>query len=153
MAINANVEDLLEELYDVLDKGWTLPMSGGKIFIDGEEARTILEEIRDAIPSEIERAKKIVDERDKLISDAQKECEKILKMTEEKVRKRITQENIVKEATLKANEIQIQGQEKYNAMKRAASEYIDDVMRKADETIANSLSEIRKTRQSIKTKK
>ena len=153
MAINANVEDLLEELYDVLDKGWTLPMSGGKIFIDGEEARTILEEIRDAIPSEIERAKKIVDERDKLISDAQKECEKILKMTEEKVRKRITQENIVKEATLKANEIQIQGQEKYNAMKRAASEYIDDVMRKADETIATSLSEIRKTRQSIKTKK
>ena len=53
----AAVEDLIDELYDVLEKGWSLPLSGGKSFIDTEEARQILDEIREAIPAEVRKAK------------------------------------------------------------------------------------------------
>ena len=52
----ANIESLLDELYDIIDKGWSLPLSGGKVFVDGDEARQILDEVRDQIPDEIRKA-------------------------------------------------------------------------------------------------
>ena len=33
----ATVEDLIDELTDVLEKGWHLPFAGGKSFIDSED--------------------------------------------------------------------------------------------------------------------
>ena len=47
----ATVEDLIDELTDVLEKGWHLPFAGGKSFIDSEDAKQILDEIREAISS------------------------------------------------------------------------------------------------------
>ena len=52
----ATVEDLIDELTDVLEKGWHLPFAGGKSFIDSEDAKQILDEIREAIPSEVRKA-------------------------------------------------------------------------------------------------
>ncbi|MBP3323008.1 MAG: ATPase, partial [Clostridia bacterium] len=73
----ATIEDLLDELYDILDKGWVMPLSGGKVFVDGEDIKQLLEEIRDVIPDEIRQAKAIVDERDQIISQAQHEADTI----------------------------------------------------------------------------
>ena len=76
----AAVEDLIDELYDVLEKGWSLPLSGGKSFIDTEEARQILDEIREAIPAEVRKAKAIVADRAQIISEAQREAETIVRV-------------------------------------------------------------------------
>ena len=32
----ATIEDLIDEMYDLLDKGWKMPLSAGKMFVDGE---------------------------------------------------------------------------------------------------------------------
>ena len=56
----ATIEDLIDEMYDVLDKGWKMPLSAGKVFVDGEEVRQILDEIKDEIPAEVRQAKAIV---------------------------------------------------------------------------------------------
>ena len=46
-----NVEDLLEELDEVLDKAWTVP--GGKgLFVDVEKLREIVDDIRLNMPDE-----------------------------------------------------------------------------------------------------
>ena len=73
----ATIEDLLDELYDILDKGWSLPLSGGKVFVDGEDVKQLLEEIRDVIPDEIRQARAIVEERDQIISQAQQQAAQI----------------------------------------------------------------------------
>ena len=43
----ATIEDLIDEMYDLLDKGWKMPLSAGKMFVDGEEVRQILDEIKE----------------------------------------------------------------------------------------------------------
>ena len=83
----ATIEDLIDEMYDVLDKGWKMPLSAGKMFVDGEEVRQILDEIKEEIPSEV---------------------------------------------------------------RKASNDYVDDLMRRADESLSENLAELRKTRQSIK---
>ena len=59
----ATIEDLIDEMYDLLDKGWKMPLSAGKMFVDGEEVRQILDEIKEEIPSEVRKAKAIVADR------------------------------------------------------------------------------------------
>ena len=146
----AAVEDLIDELYDVLEKGWTLPLSGGKSFIDSEEAKQILDEIREAIPAEVRKAKAIVADRAQIISEAQREAETIVRVAEEKAKTLVNQEEIVRQAQAKANDIMAQAHAKFREMRKASNDYVEDIMRRTDEAVSASLAELRKTRQSIK---
>ena len=146
----AAVEDLIDELYDVLEKGWTLPLSGGKSFIDSEEAKQILDEIREAIPAEVRKAKAIVADRAQIISEALREAETIVRVAEEKAKTLVNQEEIVRQAQAKANDIMAQAQAKFREMRKASNDYVEDIMRRTDDAMSASLAELRKTRQSIK---
>lgn len=146
----AAVEDLIDELYDVLEKGWNLPLSGGKTFIDSEEAKQILDEIREAIPAEVRKAKAIVADRAQIISEAQREAETIVRVAEEKAKTLVNQEEIVRQAQAKANDIMAQTQAKYREMRKSTQDYVEEVMRRTDDAMSAALAELRKTRQSIK---
>ena len=43
----ATVEELMEELYALVEKAVKLPLSGGRTVLDGEEVKAILDEMRD----------------------------------------------------------------------------------------------------------
>ena len=146
----ATIEDLLDELYDILDKGWTMPLSGGKVFVDGEDIKQLLEEIRDVIPDEIRQARSIVEERDQIIGQAQHEADTIIRVADEKAKAMVNQDEIVRQAQAKANDLIMQGQNKFREMRKASNDYVDDIMRRTDEALAETLAELRKTRQNIK---
>ena len=146
----ANIESLLDELYDIIDKGWALPLSGGKVFVDGDEARQILDEVRDQIPDEIRKAQAIVADREQIIAEARNEAETLVRVAEEKAKALVNQEEIVRQAQAKANDLIMQGQAKFKEMRKASNDYIDDLMRRSDEALAETLAELRKTRQNIK---
>ena len=136
----ATVEDLIDELTDVLEKGWHLPFAGGKSFIDSEDAKQILDEIREAIPSEVRKAKAIVADRAQIISE---------RVAEEKAKALVNQEEIVRQAQAKANDIMAQTQEKFRSMQKASNDYVEDLLRRTDDAMSANLAELRKTRQSI----
>lgn len=147
----ATIEDLLNEVYETLDKGWILPLSGGKSFVDTEEAKQLLDELRVTIPDEIRKAKAIVADREQIIEEARREAETIIRIAEEKQNSLVNQEEIVRQAQNKANDLIMQAQAKFKEMRKASNDYVDDMMRRTDEALSDNLSEFRKTRQNIKT--
>jgi DNA anti-recombination protein RmuC len=146
----ANIEDLIEEVYDVLDKGWKMPMSGGKVFVDSEEIRQLMDELKEEIPAEVRKAKAIVADRAQIIEEAQREAETIIRVAEEKQKALVSQDEVVRQAQAKANELLAQAQAKFKEMRKASNDYIDDLMRRADDSLSENLAELRKTRQNIK---
>ncbi|MCH5352768.1 MAG: ATPase [Acutalibacter sp.] len=146
----SSIEDLIEELYDVLEKGWKMPLSAGKVFVDGEEVRQILDEIKEEIPTEVRKARAIVADRTQIIEDANREAETIIRVAQEKADAMIEQDEIVRQAQAKANELLAQAQAKFKEMRQASNDYVEDLMRRTDESLSESLAELRKTRQSIK---
>lgn len=147
----ATIEDLIDEMYDVLEKGWRLPMSSGKLLVDGEEIRQILEDIKEEIPAEVRQAKAIVADRQKIIAEANHEAETIIRVAEERQKALVNQDEVVRLAQAKANDLLMQAQAKFKDMRQASNEYIEDLMRQADEAVSETLAELRKTRQNIKT--
>ncbi len=145
-----NTEDLLDELYEMVDKAWNLPLSGGRAVLDGEEVKQILDEIRDSLPQELRQARAIVADRAQIVNDAKREAETIIRVAEERARNMVNQDEIVRQAQAKANDLITQAQAKFREMRRASNEYIDDLMKRTDDALAENLAELRKTRQNIK---
>ncbi|HIS69425.1 MAG TPA: ATPase [Candidatus Gallacutalibacter stercoravium] len=145
-----NVDELIDELDEMLEKSWSLPLSGGRTVIDAERMREILDEIRENFPQEIRQAKAIVADRTQIINDAKREAETVVRVAEERVKVMVNQNEIVRQAQAKANDLLTQAQSKAREMRRAANDYVDDLMKRTDEQMTANLAELRKTRQNIK---
>lgn len=145
-----NVEELIDELYDMVEKAWSLPLSRGRAVLDGDEVKQILDEIRENLPQEIRQAKAICADRAQIINDAKREAETVVRVAEERARTMINQDEIVKQAQQKANELITQSQAKFREMRKASNDYIDDLMKRTDDALAANLAELRQTRQNIK---
>lgn len=147
------VEDLINELEDMMDSAKVLPLTGGKAVVDIETALDILDEIQDCLPSDISQAKGIVAERNQIIAEAKKKAEEIVRAGEDKKKRLVDQSEIVKQAEAQAEKILSDAKKKAEDMKQVASDYVSDLMKKADETLTELTGEIRKTRQDLKASK
>lgn len=145
-----SIDELMDELYQLVDKAWKLPMSGGRTVVDGAEVRQLLDSLRENLPHETQEARAIVADRAQIIGDAKREAEKLVAAAEERAKKLISQTEIVKQAQQRANDMLTQAQAQFREMRKASNEYVDDLMRRTDDAIAESLAELRKARQGIK---
>lgn len=144
------VEELLEQIDDMLDKAWSFPLSGGKCMVEAERLRNIVDDIRGNLPSEIRQAKAIVADRADIIATAKREAEGIVRNAEERARRLVAQEEVVKQAQQKADEMLGQVQMKTREMRRGANDFAEDVLKRTEETLAHHLAEIRQARQVLR---
>lgn len=142
------LDELLEQFDEVLDSGFKIP--GRKTVVDVERLRAVVDDIRLNIPSEIKQARGIVADRTEIITTAKREADGIIRNAEERAKAIVSQEEIVKLAQEKATEIIANAQAKSRDMRKAAQDFVDDIMRRADEGLTANLGEVRKTRAALK---
>lgn len=142
------IEKLFDELDEVLEKAWGLP--GGKSVVSAERLREIIDDIRLNMPQEFKESKSIVAERADIINSAKREADAIIKAAEDKARALVAQEEITRAAQSKASEIINTAQLKSRDMRRAAQEFVDDLLKRTDESVTQNLAEIRKTRSALR---
>lgn len=147
-----NVEEVLDLLDELLDKSWSLPLSGGRCVVDAERVRDFIDDIRINLPGEIKQAKAIVSDRGEILDAAHREAEGIIRKAEERAKALIAQEEIIKLSQGKASEILAQTQMQSREMRQAAQAFSDDILRVTEETITKSLGEIRQTRQALRSR-
>ncbi len=145
---NSNMEQLLDQLDEMLDKGMKFP--GGRAVMEVEKLRVIIDDIRLNMPPEIKQARGIVADRNDIITTAKRESDNIIRAAEERAKALVAQEEITRLAQQKASEIISNAQAKSREMRKAAQDFVDDIMRRADEGLTANLAEIRKTRASLK---
>lgn len=144
------IDELLDELDDMLDKAWWLPLSGGRCVIDAERVREIIDDLRLNMPKEIPQAKAIVADRMEIIKNAKLEAEEIIKNAEAKAKLLVSNDEIVKAAQEKANAILNEAQAKSKEMKKAAADFSDRLLLQTQEKVYEALNEIKEARQAIK---
>ena len=141
-----NIDEILDVIDELLDRSWSLPLSGGRCVVDADKVRDLIDDIRLNIPSEIKQAKAIVSDRTDIISGAKKEAESIIRKAEDRARSLVAQEQVVKAAS----EILTQAQMKSREIRQAAQEFSDNCLYKTEEVLVKSLTEIKATRQAFR---
>lgn len=144
------IDDILDMMDDMLDNASSVPFSVKKSIIDCDQMRDYINEIRLNLPQEIKQAKLIVRDRQSIINDANKEAESIVRRAEDRAKVIVSNDEITKAAKARAVEMINQAQAKSKEIKNAANKYIDDVLVQAEECLQANLSDIRKTRQAVK---
>ncbi len=147
-----NIEEVLDLLDELLDKSWSLPLSGGRCVVDAEKVRDFIDDIRINLPAEIKQAKAIVSDRSEILEAAHREAEGIIRKAEERAKALIAQEEIIKISQTKASEILAQTQMQSREIRQAAQSFSDDILRVTEEAIANSLGEVKQTRQALRSR-
>ena len=144
------VDELITELQDLVADAKTLPLSGGKVIVEAEKIYDILDEIQDTLPAEVRQAKNIVADRSQIIAEAKKEAEDIIRAAEERKKQLVEQSEIMREAKAEAAELLNDVKAKAAEMRKAANEYVENVLKRTDDAITAQLTELRKTRQNLR---
>ena len=140
------VEEIISTLYEMVHDAWGLPLGADKCVVERDKVLDLLDEINNQLPGELKQAKTIVESRNEVITNAKREAENILKQAEQRAKQMVSQEEIYHQAEQEANEMIRTAQQKIKELRQATNEYVDDAMKQSEEAIAQSLSELRETR-------
>lgn len=165
------IENLLEEIEAILEEGKTVPFTSN-LLVDAQAIKTAIEDIRLNMPEEFTQARKIASERKEILTGAQDNADKIIEQAHLRAKEIISEDEITRGAELNAEEIIQQAKQTANEiveqarasaaelteqarnwskeMRQSASEYVESIVAVADETLTNSVNEIRRARQHLK---
>ena len=143
-------EEILNALEDLVENSWTLPMSGGRTVVDSAQILEFVKEMRLNLPEEMKRSKKIIKERDEIISRARAESEGIITAAHVQAKHLVSDQEIYKNAQIKANEIVANAQSAAKDLRGATLDYCDNVLRKTEETLKKGFDSISETRKNIR---
>ena len=146
------VDSILGMMEGIVDSAKIFPMTHGKVLIDQEQFLDMLADLRSQLPRELEDARRIVADRSNILETAKKEAEMTTRVAEERARKLVDHDEIVKQAQMKANEIMSTAQLQSRELKKAAMEYTDSMLAQVDEQLNKSLIEVRQRRQSFRSR-
>ncbi|MBQ3118635.1 MAG: ATPase [Clostridia bacterium] len=142
-----DIEKIIESIEEKIDGCPTIPFWGRGI-IDKDELLDMLQEMKNKLPEELSQAKWVNNERQRIINDAQKRAETMIKETEEKIAAMVNEHDITQQAYAKANQIVDSAQQNSREIRLGANQYADDVLRALEEELIKTADAIRANRNS-----
>ena len=143
---NVEVMELIETLYTMVTEAWGVPLGNDKCIVERENVLEILNEIKTRIPVELAEAKRLVSARDEFIGNAKREAESIRKNAEDKARAMLEEQEIVRVAKQHSAELVNNAEYKSKELRRVANEYVDEILRRTEETVGSALKSINQSR-------
>lgn len=142
-----NIDQIISTLYDMVQDARGLPLGADKCILERDKVLDMLDEVIAQLPVELKQARTIVESRNELIGQARREAESLIRQAQEKADELVAEETIYKEAKRQCQELVLQTQTRMTELRKASNDYMDDALRRTEESIAMSLEDVRSTRE------
>ena len=143
-----DVLTLLDRLDTYLSECSRLPLVG-KIMVDEDEVFGLIDDLRAAIPQEIEQAKWLLKERDRILQEARKEADEIMKDAQGQIAILASESVITKEARIQAEELIDKAQEVAGEIHLGARRYADELMKTVEDLLDEMLNKVKEDRKEL----
>ena len=146
----SKLKDYVNRIEDVLDAARGVPFSA-KIAVDKDEMHDILDsllvvidDMQKDLPNEIQHAKRVLSDNDKIVGDARSKAKMIIENANEQIAKLTDDHEITKRAMEQASVIL--DEEKRNArdIRLNAMEYADEILEKSEESLREAMDMLSK---------
>ncbi len=127
---------LLETLEDIMERSRSLPFTD-KGIVDKEEVLEIIKEIRLKLPDELKQAKWVKEERQRILVEAQKEADGIVKEAENRIIAMIDEHEITRKAYEQKAEIIETANEMSREISKGTKDYADSILANLESAINN----------------
>lgn len=137
-----DIQHLIDRLEDLIDEGRHMPFSKFTM-IDEERALEIIDQMRISIPEEIEKASRILTQRDRILAQANEEAARVIQQARERTDQIIDREALVQAAQSRAANIIEQARQEAEGITTDADQYVLDNLTSMEERVNRLLGEIR----------
>ncbi|MCR5182435.1 MAG: ATPase [Clostridia bacterium] len=127
MEDTTKVLDLLDELEDLLEGATSVPLTN-KIVLESEDLFGIIKDIRLALPDDMQQAKWIIDERDRILHEGKEEYGKMIREAKKQAEYLVDSDEITRRATKKAETIIEDANIQSKFLKMKTYDYVDRML-------------------------
>lgn len=121
------VMSLLDELEDLVTNASKVPFSD-KTIVDGDELKSIIDDIRLSLPKDIQQARWVKDEQERILNEAKSEYDKVIVAAKSQAEYLVENDIVKKEAEKRANALVNEAESHSRYIKLRAYEYIDKML-------------------------
>ncbi len=121
------VLDLLDEIEDIVATASTVPLTN-KIMVDGNELIELTKDIRNALPDDVQEAKWIKDEKDRILSEAKEKYQQIIVEAKKQADLMVEEHDITMAAKRRADKIAKEAEAYSTTMKLKTYDYLDETL-------------------------
>jgi len=140
--VEIEIQHLVDRLESLLNESWLIPLTSNRI-INEEEYLDIIDQMRITIPAGIKQAKRIQQERERIIAQAQEEAERIVTLAREQAANLTNEHEVLKTAETKAEALLKQAQQQAEDTKAGADDYVIEVLSELEEQLMAFLTTVR----------
>ncbi len=140
---------LLETLEECLERAKNVPFTQ-KGIVDKEEILDIIKEIRLKLPDELKQAKWVKEERARILVEAQKEADGIVKEAENRIISMIDEHEITRKAYEQKAQIIETANEMSREISKGTKEYADNILEKVESALQEALNTVANNRKELK---
>lgn len=137
-----DIQHLVDRLEDLIDEGRHIPLSKYTL-IDEERALEIIDQMRISIPEEIEKSRRIIQQRDRLMAQANEEASRMVSLAKEKGDELISREAIAQAAQSRAANIIEMARQEAEAIQADADRYVMEVLAELESQLIRTLTVVR----------
>ena len=134
------VMTLLDDLEEILANASKVPFSE-KAIVDSEEIRSIVDDIRLSMPKDIQQAKWVKDEQDRILNEARSEYDKVIIAAKKQAEYLVENDIIKKEAEKRADALISEAENHSRYIKLRSYEYVDKLLFDMQNDIAKVATE------------
>ena len=133
---------LVDRLEAVVNGGWRVPLTT-RVQIDEREALDVLDLMRTTVPEEIKQARRISQEREKILAQAQTEANRLVSQAQERAQRLVADDNISVAAEDRARDILDHARREAEEIRREADQYALDLLDRLDAEVRRISGSVR----------
>ncbi|MBN1681554.1 MAG: hypothetical protein JW966_14840 [Anaerolineae bacterium] len=134
-----DIQHLVDRLEDLIDEGRHVPFSKYTL-IDEEHALEIIDQMRISVPEQIEKAVRLINQRDRIMAQATEESERIVNLAKEQSNELVKRDAIVQTAEHRAANVIEQARREAEGIRTEADNYVLEVLKELETQLIRNLS-------------
>lgn len=131
----------VERLEGMLANGKKLPLTSS-VIVDQAGALELIDELRHAIPEEVQSARRINAEGERILERANEEAGEVILRAREQAAQLIDEQGLTEAAELESQRIVAEATTEANEVRRGADEYAADVLLRLEAEVSRVLGQI-----------
>lgn len=139
-----DIQFLVERLEALVVNARKLPMTS-QVILEQAAVLDLIDQMRVAIPEEVKSARRIVQESDRVVQKAREEGEGIIGAAQEQAAILLQDQSIIREAELRAGDVEKATQAKADETMHGADQYASDVLIRLESDLVKTLSIVKKS--------
>ena len=143
-----DIMDLIDRLESQFSEGRRM-LGTRRIMVDEGEFLALIDHLRNSVPMELLQARRVIQDRQQIILEAQEEAEKIVSTARDRAEYLISEKGLTAEARYRSEDVLRQARERAQKTMGEVDGYARRVLDQVERTIRQNLNEIEHAKSSL----